>query len=161
MTVKGISTIDVQLLADYILATKGAMSHLKLQKLLYYCEAYHLAYFDTSLINENFEAWVHGPVCRNVFNALKNKSLLHSDIGFDGSYTPVDIVKCVLSSDQISLMSEVINQLSTWSGIQLEASTNSELPCLEARIGIGSGDKSSRVISKETMKNFYKKELNG
>lgn len=159
-TVKEIKTVNVHDLADFILATKGPMSHLKLQKLLYYCEAYHLAYFDVSLISEDFEAWVHGPVCKEVFNVLKNKSLLHSDIGFDGEYD-TKIIRDALTSDQFALISDVIDNLSTWSGIQLEAATHAELPWIEARTGLGSGDKSSRIISKEMMKDFYKKELNG
>lgn len=42
-----IDSID---LANYILYKYGSMSHLKLQKLLFYCDAYHLAYFDEELI---------------------------------------------------------------------------------------------------------------
>lgn len=39
-------TIDSIILSDYILKHYGPMSHLKLQRLLFYCDAYHLAYFD-------------------------------------------------------------------------------------------------------------------
>jgi uncharacterized phage-associated protein len=159
--VKEISTINAQVLADFILASKGPMSHLKLQKLLYYCEAYHLAYFEVSLISETFEAWVHGPVCKDVFDSLTNKSLLHSDIGFNGTYDPISMVREALATEQFSLVSEVINHLSNWTGIQLESSTHSELPWIEARVGLSAGDKSSRIISKQTMKEFYKQELNG
>jgi uncharacterized phage-associated protein len=60
---KNLGKVNAQILADYILQKYGSMSHLKLQKLLYYCESYHLAYFDDILIPEEFEAWVHGPVC--------------------------------------------------------------------------------------------------
>lgn len=159
-TIKELATINAQDLADFILAKYGSMSHLKLQKLLYYCEAYHLAYFDVSLIQEDFQAWAHGPVCRDVFDALKNKSVLHSDISFDGSYNPILKVAGALTTEQIDLVSDVLNNLYTWTGLQLEASTHSELPWIEARVGLGTGDKSSRLISKETMRDFYKQELN-
>lgn len=43
---KNMGTIDSIILSDYILKHYGPMSHLKLQKLLFYCDAYHLAYFD-------------------------------------------------------------------------------------------------------------------
>ncbi|MBR2290865.1 MAG: DUF4065 domain-containing protein [Prevotella sp.] len=55
-------TIDSIVLSNYILKHYGPMSHLKLQKLLYYCDAYSLAYFGEELITDQFEAWVHWPV---------------------------------------------------------------------------------------------------
>ena len=61
-------TIDAIVLSNYILKHYGPMSHLKLQKLLYYCDAYSLAYFDNPLIEDDFEAWVHGPVCRRLIH---------------------------------------------------------------------------------------------
>ena len=69
--VSQLQKIDVLVLSDYIIKHYGPMSHLKLQKLLFYCDAYHLAYFDTELISDKFEAWVHGPVCRKVYDSLK------------------------------------------------------------------------------------------
>ena len=72
--VKNLGKIDAQLMADFILKNFGAMSHLKLQKLLYYAEAYHLAYFEESLIKQEFEAWSHGPVCREVFDHYNFKT---------------------------------------------------------------------------------------
>ena len=96
--IKNLNQIDAPVLADFILHNYGEMSHLKLQKLLYYCEAYHLAYFDASLIRQDFEAWVHGPVCREVFLALKNKAVLYSDIAFTGDYNPAQQLKNLLST---------------------------------------------------------------
>ena len=52
--------IDSVILAEYILFKCGKMSHLKLQKLLYYVQAFHLAYFDSPLVDDEFEAWLHG-----------------------------------------------------------------------------------------------------
>ena len=75
-TVKSISSIDSGLLADYVLSTHGPMSHLKLQKLLYLIEGYHLAYFTESLIDDEFQAWTHGPVSRKVYDSLKDKSAM-------------------------------------------------------------------------------------
>jgi uncharacterized phage-associated protein len=159
--VKNLNQMDAPLLADFILHNYGAMSHLKLQKLLYYCEAYHLAYFDTSLIHQDFEAWVHGPVCREVFIQLKNKAVLYSDIAFTGDYDPVHQLKNLLTTDQVELIEDVVNELVTWTGLQLEATTHSEKPWIEARIGLSPAEKSSKLISKTTMMNYYKSELDG
>lgn len=159
-TLKNIGKIHAQVLADYILKHYGPMSHLKVQKLLYYCEAYHLAYFDANLVREEFEAWVHGPVCREVYNQLKENSLLYSDLAFDGSYNPDEVIQSELSTDQQQLIKDVLVELSTWSGLQLEAATHNEKPWIEARVGFGPADRCENIVSKETMRDFYKEELN-
>ncbi|RLJ33869.1 putative phage-associated protein [Chryseobacterium sp. 7] len=162
--IKNLGKIKATLLADFILQKYGCMSHLKLQKLVYYCDAYHLAYFDEELINENFEAWVHGPVCRDIYNDLKDKSILYSDINktFDKStYNPENIVEQALTTDQKDILKNVLDELSTWTGLDLENATHREFPWIEARVGFSPGEKCDVFIKKESMKQFYKAELNG
>ena len=72
-TLDNFKKIKITTLAGYVLKNYGPMSHLKLQKLLFYCQAYHLAYFKEPLFDEDFEAWVHGPVCRIIYDSLKGK----------------------------------------------------------------------------------------
>ena len=43
------------------------MSNMKLQKMLYYQQGFHLAYFNTPLFEENIEAWMYGPVVPCVY----------------------------------------------------------------------------------------------
>ena len=43
------------------------ITHLKLQKLLYYAQGISLAIYDRPLFKENIEAWQHGPVVREVY----------------------------------------------------------------------------------------------
>ena len=154
--------IDSVVLSNYILKHYGPMSHLKLQKLLFYCDAYCLAYFDQELIEDRFEAWVHGPVSRKVYDSLKDKSILYSDLSYSGDNTEryVDLEFDKLASSQKELVTDVLNQLSTWTGMELEAATHREKPWAEARVGYGEADKCHVLISKETTKLFYKKELN-
>ena len=151
-----IDSID---LANYILYKYGSMSHLKLQKLLFYCDAYHLAYFDEELITDKFEAWVHGPVSKKVFDSLKDKSILYADLRFSGDEKQVQQKYLNLTIDQRVLIDEILSVLSTWSGLQLETSTHNEKPWQEARYGLSAGDRCDKEISKETTKLFYKLEL--
>lgn len=44
------------------------ISNLKLQKLLYYAQGFHLAMFDEPLFDDSIEAWAHGPVVGKVYN---------------------------------------------------------------------------------------------
>lgn len=65
-----VKAIDV---ADYILTQKGTMSAMKLQKLLYYTQAWHLVWEDKELFSEEIQAWANGPVVPSLYS-------LHQDI---------------------------------------------------------------------------------
>ena len=70
--------IDPRDLAYYVMAKLGVIDHLKLQKLLFYVDAWHLAFFDQPLVDEDFRAWVHGPVLTSVWHAVKDASKLNA-----------------------------------------------------------------------------------
>ena len=154
--------IDSIALSNYILKHYGPMSHLKLQKLLFYCDAYHLAYFDKQLISDKFEAWVHGPVSRKVYQSLRDKSILYADI----AYSPIEGVDEdgdfeSLTSSQKELLNSILLDLHTWTGLELEMSTHNEKPWIEARRGYGEADKCCEEIDKEITRIFYKKDICG
>lgn len=46
--------------------------NLKLQKLLYYCQGYHLAVAKTPLFQDEIEAWDHGPVVKPVYHSYRH-----------------------------------------------------------------------------------------
>ncbi len=43
------------------------ITNLKLQKLVYYAQGFHLAWYGTPLFPEPIEAWAHGPVVRPLY----------------------------------------------------------------------------------------------
>lgn len=151
--------IDSVVLANYILKHHGPMSHLKLQKLLFYCDAYCLAFFGEELVSDKFEAWVHGPVCRRVYNQMKGASVLYTDM----LYSPLpgvdeDAVFNQLPIDVKDLITDVLGNLTQWTGIELERATHRELPWIEARKGYGEADKCHVEISKDTTRTFYRSQ---
>lgn len=161
-SLENFSKIKVTTLAGYILKYFGPMSHLKLQKLLYYCQAYHLASFKTELFEEDFEAWVHGPVCRNVYDIIKGKSILYSDVEYsEYDFDSTIILKDVVSSDQFELLNDVLKPLSTWTGSELETATHNETPWIIARGSKKPNENCNEIISKEEMLKYYTEELNG
>ena len=48
--------------AAYILERQGSMTTMKLQKLVYYCQAWSLVWDERPLFDEPIEAWANGPV---------------------------------------------------------------------------------------------------
>lgn len=151
--------ISVVTLAEYILYKLGEMSHLKLQKLIYMIEGYHLAYFNgESLIDEEFQAWTHGPVCRKVFDILKDKSILYGDVRYvqnEGEPLPSDILTQTLSSEQMELVDEVLSLYKDESGMTLESMTHKQYPWINARKGLPYHAKCENVISKEEMRQYF------
>ena len=57
--------------AAYILKKCGNMSHMKLQKLMYYAQAWSLVWDEEPLFPERIEAWVNGPVVRPLYADLR------------------------------------------------------------------------------------------
>lgn len=47
------------------------ITNLKLQKLLYYAQGFHLALYAKPLFNEQIKAWQHGPVVTEIYSNYK------------------------------------------------------------------------------------------
>lgn len=47
------------------------ITNLKLQKLLYYIQGEYMAKMNTPLFNDDFLAWEHGPIIREVYDKYK------------------------------------------------------------------------------------------
>ena len=51
---------------------KQTVTHLKLQKLVFLAHGYYLGMSKRPLINENFETWDYGPVCRGIYQEFRD-----------------------------------------------------------------------------------------
>lgn len=154
--------IDPILLSQYIISylnEKGQeVNHLKLQKLIYYVDAWHNVYFDVPLIKEDFEAWMHGPVVRKVWDYYKGKSVLFTPIR--PSDATADL-STLISKEQLELINDVLDEYGDKSSYYLECLTHSEEPWKRARHGYGPTDRCEAIITKDSMKQFYKEMLYG
>ena len=148
-------------IATYYINDKGdRVSNKKLQKILYYVEAWNMVHFGTPLIKEDFEAWVHGPVLPSLYRELKE--LGYNDLSIiDNENGSVDsrineIAKInQLSNDQLDLIYSVLNKYGGLSAFQLEMLTHSESPWIEARGNKAPHESCNTVIPKSRMKEFY------
>ena len=57
--------------AEYILAQQGEMSAMKLHRLVYYCQAWHLAWSGRPLFDDEIQAWANGPVVVSLYELHK------------------------------------------------------------------------------------------
>lgn len=149
-------------LAKFVLAKSGKMTHLKLQKLLYYVEAWHLAVFEEPLLADEFKAWVHGPVSTRVWNAFKDASsplLNDMKISTREARPIVQKISRLLRPEQLSLIDDVLGEYGKLNAYELEGLTHSEKPWIEARKGVAADEPGRRPISKTTMMKFYRARL--
>lgn len=123
------------------------ISPLKLQKLVYYAQAWSLALKDKPLFPEEIQAWVHGPVVYKIWDAYKEYR--YSAIPLPSDPLPEFV------DDQIEVLDEVWNAYGELSAKRLEQLTHSETPWIKARQGLNAGERSQNIISLDDMKSYY------
>jgi uncharacterized phage-associated protein len=126
------------------------ISNLKLQKLLYYAQAWHLAVFDRPLFTDRLEAWVHGPVVPSVYRRFKS-------YGFRSIDEPVDPPK--LSAVTARFLRELADRYLGLDAYALELMTHREDPWLNARGNLPSERASRARISEEDMRAYFKDRM--
>ncbi len=129
---------------------KESMDQKKVQKLCYYAQAWSLALFNKPIIDCKFEAWAHGPVCRELWNEL------HEHTYFD---IPQDALESKSSNitnvDDIEFMERVWETYKDFSGYQLEVLTHKERPWMIARGDTPEFQRCTTEISESEMKTYY------
>ena len=149
---------------DYIITKvaegSNSVNNIKLQKLLYYVQAWYLAFHGRPLYaeNENFEAWIHGPVSRDIFDRFTNKSL-YSSIGYEDIREEFDMES--LDKEEREHIDTILETYAQFSGTQLENMTHDEEPWIKAREGYSPSERCTNTIDNESMKTYYGSRLNG
>ncbi len=124
------------------------LTNLKLQKLLYYAQAWYLALQNKALFAEDFQAWVHGPALPSQYQRFKKfewRPILEEGI------TRPKIEDADVSAHLI----EIVNVFGVETASALELMTHNEKPWQDARKGIPMDQLSTVIISKESMRIFY------
>lgn len=158
------ATVLGHIITDYLNGKGESVSPKKLQKLVYYVEAWHLVHLESELIDENFEAWVHGPVIPELYEDLKQfgyNDIKILDDELDSSDERIEKIakENDLTENQLELIYSVLNKYGTLSSFELEMLTHSEEPWLEARKGFPPHKRCKSIIRKNRMKEFYSAQL--
>lgn len=132
--------------AAYILQKKGEMTAMKLQKLVYYSQAWSLVWDEEPLFRDRVEAWVNGPVIPALYRlhrgTFKVSTWPEGDPG-------------ALSPKQRETVDAVLTYYGDKSSQWLSDLTHREAPWNEARKGLDPGDASKREISHASMAEYY------
>lgn len=154
MRVSNVTTVYSS--CDYVilrLAGGGVcLNFLKLHKLLYYCQAWNLAFGRGRLFPSQFQAWIHGPVSRQIYDRYFNISMYSSVSAEDASH---GFDARTIDSDDRRIIDSVLESYAALAGDQLEEMTHREDPWVAARQGISPSERSENVISEELMQRYY------
>jgi len=126
------------------------LSNLKIQKLLYYAQGYHLALRGTPLFNDQLQAWSHGPVVPTVYRQYKNFGSQAVPLPPDDEFSWDDI-----DPETTDLLIEVWDDYGGYSAWKLRDMTHTEQPWKSSF----SDDEAYAVISRSSMKRFFGSRL--
>lgn len=132
--------------------------NLKLQKLVYYIQAWYYGKNKVPFMTGDFEAWVHGPVHRELYNRFKDTKSLYSLIGQEDILNRNALAN--ISEEDSDFMDMILENYACYSATELEKLTHQERPWIEARRNLGPLERCTAVINPETMKTYYGEKWN-
>ena len=143
----------VEQIASYLLSvstpgTSWSITPLKLQKLLYYCQGWYMAFNNGEpLFDENIEAWEHGPVVPYIY--FKYKTHRYLTIPKENFENKNRKGKTILNQRQLAILNTVWETYGQFDGKYLEELTHQEDPWLSTS--------QNAVINKRKLLMFFSK----
>ena len=138
--------------AKYILKKQGPMTTMKLQKLVYYCQAWSLVWDEAPIFDDAIEAWASGPVVRKLYNIHR------------GSYGIIDLPignPEKLTATQKETINGVLESYGGKAAQWLADLTHMEKPWSDARGDCVPGELCDNEITHAAMVEYYSSLTNG
>ena len=119
----------------------------KLQKLVYYAQAWHLGIYGTPLFDADFQAWIHGPVIPDLLEKYQRQF----------SWEPIleKVEQPKLPQKIGQFIEEVAQAYFEYDDETLERMICGEMPWLEGRGDLPRDESCHAIISQESMKKYY------
>lgn len=120
------------------------ITNLKLQKLLYYAQGFHLGWHGSAIFPEEIEAWAHGPVVRQLY-------FQYQECGASALSTPEGFDPASFDEQTRELLEEVYKVYGQYSAWGLRNLTHQEPPWKDTA--------RNEAISTEAMRIFFAEQL--
>ena len=152
--------VKVDDVAALILERSPSMNIWKLQRLCYYCQAWHLTWEGRSLFSERIEAWARGPSIPVLYEQAKAwwgdttapwLQILAWPLG--------DSAK--LTANEVETVEAVLKYYGSQEVGWLNDLSSREEPCRRARRGLADFERGYRHITNAAMQKYYRKLLAG
>ena len=132
----------------YILNQCEDITPLALQKALYYIQGFYSAFYGVFLFSEDCEAWVHGPVYKDIY-------FKYRDYHFDPIAPCETFDSSLLNPQERAILDSVIKNLCCYSRKVLEEFTHNEAPWISARENIPSSSRSNCIITQQSIHDYF------
>lgn len=137
---------DVHDVAAAILAETGPDSPMRLQKLLYYVQGWHLAMTGEPVFPDRIEAWRAGPVVPEVYRHHEGKRAV-------AAWDEGDPKR--LGESYRETVRWVVERYSAFDRHELSAMTHDEEPWRAARHGLADDEPSTEPLSRKVMAEYF------
>lgn len=144
------SAIDVAKYLVLLAASEDevdCLTPMRAQKLLYYNQGWSLVHRDAPLFRERIEAWAHGPVVPEVFQAMKifGRNAIPTEFGDSKN----------LAEEERDFVRSVWDVYKPYSALSLSDMTHREPPWKNARGNLPREASSSREITHAAMRGYF------
>lgn len=146
MSDKTVSVLDVAAFILHRVPKRDPITTWKLQKLVYYCQAWSLVWDEKPLFKEKILAWANGPVVKELYDQHK------------GSFYVKEMQKGnfeKLSGNQKSTIVRILETYGDKSAQWLSDLTHLEDPWIKARKGLQPGERGNAEITLPLMAEYY------
>jgi uncharacterized phage-associated protein len=125
------------------------LTNLRLQKLLYYVQAWSLVMRGKPMFAERIEAWVHGPVVREVYGtyASNGANVITPEAVGDEDFD--------LAADEKEFVGSVWESYKGYSASKLREMTHQEDPWRNAREGYGPADNCNAEVTTKSIREYF------
>lgn len=124
------------------------LTHLRLQKLLYYVQGWHLAAFGKPMFPEQIQAWVNGPVVADVWPRFK-------EYGYACILPRAEEPPPSLSPRDRTFIKSIWDRYNVYSPTRLAQMTHDEAPWRRARGDLPAWERSNEPITHECMRAHF------
>ncbi len=155
VSMKTVTAFDI---AEYFIylsdRNKRGISNKKLQKVVYYAQAWFLVLAGRLLFPDKIEAWIHGPAIPELYR--KYKKFGFSPISSqNANFDPAKL----FDRETLGILDEVWDVYGKYDADYLEVLTHEEDPWINARNALEFSESSTNEISTDILKDFYTQKL--
>ncbi|MEZ6235361.1 MAG: DUF4065 domain-containing protein [Phycisphaerales bacterium] len=128
------------------------ITHMQLQKLMYYVQGWSLAYTDEPMFRGEIQAWAHGPVVKQLYPQF-------ADFKQEPIPAGQGAESAALRQQDRALIEAVWTRYGQFSALRLRAMTHAEQPWKVARGDLPEGKESRAEIGHEALRSFFRGEM--
>ena len=124
------------------------ISNLKMQKMLYYAQGWHLALTSKELFGDEIEAWQYGPVVKSVYDEFRKYGKNSID------FSELDSYKQSLSDETAEFLAFIFDETSRIPAWELVKRTHQHKPYIDNYSQI-----KTNIIPKNEIKAFFNEQI--